>query len=68
MFDQLSARLTAAVKGFRGKGRITEADVDAVVKEGRVCVRAHGRVVAVARWAADDLFTSKASQEVACGM
>ena len=38
MFDQLSARLTAAVKGFRGKGRITEADVDSVVKEIRTAL------------------------------
>lgn len=38
MFDQLSAKLTAAVKGFRGKGKITEADVDAVVKEIRTAL------------------------------
>lgn len=38
MFDQLSARLTAAVKGFRSKARISEADVDAVVKEIRTAL------------------------------
>lgn len=38
MFDQLSAKLTAAVKGFRSKGRITESDVDAVVKEIRTAL------------------------------
>jgi signal recognition particle subunit SRP54 len=38
VFDQLSAKLSAAVKSFRGKGKITEADVDAVVKEIRTAL------------------------------
>lgn len=38
MFDQLSAKLSAAVKGFRGKGKISETDVDAVIKEIRTAL------------------------------
>ncbi len=35
MFDTLSSRLEGIVKRLRGKGRLTEADVDAVMKEIR---------------------------------
>ncbi|BAS09503.1 signal recognition particle protein [Arthrobacter sp. Hiyo4] len=35
MFNSLSDRLTATFKNLRGKGRLTEADVDATVREIR---------------------------------
>lgn len=35
MFSSLSDRLTATFKGLRGKGRLSEADVDATVREIR---------------------------------
>ena len=35
MFDNLSNRLDGIVKRLRGKGRLTEADVDEVMKEIR---------------------------------
>ena len=38
MFGQLSERLGAALKGLRGKGRITEADIDAAVRDIRVAL------------------------------
>ena len=38
MFGQLSDRLGAALKGLRGKGRLTEADVDAAVRDIRVAL------------------------------
>ncbi len=38
MFDNLSSRLEGIVKRIRGKGRLTEADVDAVMKEIRTAL------------------------------
>jgi len=38
VFGQLSDRLGAALKGLRGKGRLTEADVDAAVRDIRVAL------------------------------
>ena len=38
MFAQLSDRLSATFKGLRGKGRLSEADVDATVREIRVAL------------------------------
>ncbi len=38
MFDNLSNRLDGIVKRLRGKGRLTEADVDAVMKEIRAAL------------------------------
>ncbi|NBO46560.1 MAG: signal recognition particle protein [Actinobacteria bacterium] len=38
MFGQLSDRLSAALKGLRGKGRLTEADVDSAVRDIRVAL------------------------------
>ena len=38
MFDTLSSRLDGIVKRLRGKGRLTEADVDAVMKEIRTAL------------------------------
>ena len=35
MFNSLSDRLTATFKNLKGKGRLTEADVDATVREIR---------------------------------
>ena len=38
MFDSLSDRLQGVVKKLRGKGRLTEADVDAAVRDIRVAL------------------------------
>ena len=38
MFDTLSARLEGIVKRIRGKGRLTDNDVDAVIKEIRTAL------------------------------
>jgi signal recognition particle subunit SRP54 len=38
MFDNLSTRLDGIVKRLRGKGRLTEADVDEVMKEIRTAL------------------------------
>jgi signal recognition particle subunit SRP54 len=38
MFDNLSTRLEGIVKKIRGKGRLTEADVDEVMKEIRTAL------------------------------
>jgi signal recognition particle subunit SRP54 len=38
MFDSLSSRLEGIVKRLRGKGRLTEADVDEVMKEIRTAL------------------------------
>ena len=38
MFGQLSERLGAALKGLRGKGRISEADIDAAVRDIRLAL------------------------------
>lgn len=38
MFDSLSSRLEGVVKRLRGKGRLTEADVDEVLKEIRTAL------------------------------
>ncbi|MEV6108833.1 signal recognition particle protein [Streptomyces sp. NPDC051940] len=38
MFDTLSDRLEAAFKSLRGKGRLTEADIDATAREIRVAL------------------------------
>ena len=38
MFDSLSSRLEGIVKRLRGKGRLTEADVDEMLKEIRTAL------------------------------
>jgi signal recognition particle subunit SRP54 len=38
MFDSLSSRLEGVIKKLRGKGRLTEADVDEVLKEIRTAL------------------------------
>ena len=38
MFGSLSDRLSATFKGLRGKGRLTEADIDATVREIRTAL------------------------------
>ena len=38
MFESLSDRLTGALSGLRGKGRLTEADVDATAREIRLAL------------------------------
>ena len=35
MFNNLSDRITASLKGLRGHGRLTEADVDKTIREIR---------------------------------
>ena len=38
MFDTLSDRLAATFKNLRGKGRLTDADIDATAREIRVAL------------------------------
>ncbi|AEF40011.1 signal recognition particle protein [Hoyosella subflava] len=38
MFDSLSDRLNGALKGLRGKGRLTDADIDATCREIRLAL------------------------------
>lgn len=38
MFESLSDRLTGALKGLRGKGRLTEADISATAREIRLAL------------------------------
>ena len=38
MFESLSDRLTGALSGLRGKGRLTDADIDAVAREIRLAL------------------------------
>ncbi|TXJ05853.1 MAG: signal recognition particle protein [Aeromicrobium sp.] len=38
MFDSLQSRLQSAFKSLRGKGRLTEADIDAVAREIRLAL------------------------------
>lgn len=38
MFESLSDRLTGALSGLRGKGRLTEADIDATAREIRLAL------------------------------
>ncbi|CAL9308141.1 signal recognition particle protein [Streptomyces sp. NPDC052644] len=38
MFDTLSDRLAATFKGLRGKGRLSEADIDATAREIRIAL------------------------------
>ena len=38
MFESLSDRLTGALAGLRGKGRLTDADIDATTREIRLAL------------------------------
>src|SRR5699024_12659299 len=38
VFDTLSDRLSAAFKNLRGKGRLTDADIDATAREIRIAL------------------------------
>ena len=38
MFESLSDRLTGALTGLRGKGRLTDADIDATAREIRLAL------------------------------
>ena len=38
MFDALTGRLTATFERLRGKGRLTEKDVDAALREVRMAL------------------------------
>ena len=38
MFESLSDRLTGALSGLRGKGRLTDADIDATAREIRLAL------------------------------
>ncbi len=38
MFESLSDRLTGALSGLRGKGRLTDADIDATTREIRLAL------------------------------
>ncbi len=49
MFANLSDRLAATVKGLRGKGRLSEADIDATVRQIRTALLEADVAVAVVR-------------------
>jgi signal recognition particle subunit SRP54 len=49
MFDTLQDRLQSAFKNLRGKGRLTDADIDAVAREIRVALLAADVSVTVVR-------------------
>src|SRR6188768_1703951 len=49
MFDTLQDRLQSAFKNLRGKGRLTEADIDAVAREIRVALLDADVAVSVVR-------------------
>jgi hypothetical protein len=38
VFESLSDRLTGALQGLRGKGRLTDADIDATTREIRLAL------------------------------
>ena len=38
MFDSLQSRLQSAFKSLRGKGRLTDADIDTVAREIRLAL------------------------------
>jgi signal recognition particle subunit SRP54 len=38
VFDTLSDRLSAAFKNLRGKGKLTDADIDATTREIRIAL------------------------------
>ena len=38
MFDTLSDRLSTAFKNLRGKGKLTDADIDATTREIRIAL------------------------------
>ncbi|MDT7643875.1 MAG: signal recognition particle subunit, partial [Pseudonocardiales bacterium] len=38
MFDTLSERLTGALRDLRGKGRLSEADIDSTCREIRIAL------------------------------
>ena len=40
MFNSLSDRLTATFRSLKGKGRLTEADIDATIEAAREALRA----------------------------
>ena len=49
MFDTLQDRLQSAFKNLRGKGRLSEADIDAVAREIRVALLDADVAVSVVR-------------------
>ncbi|MGH3430371.1 MAG: signal recognition particle receptor subunit alpha, partial [Mycobacteriales bacterium] len=38
MFDSLSSRLSTVFKGLRSKGRLSDSDIDATIREIRVAL------------------------------
>lgn len=49
MFESLSDRLTGALQGLRGKGRLTDADIDATTREIRLALLEADVALPVAR-------------------
>ena len=49
MFDTLSDRLTSTLSGLRGKGRLTEADIDSTAREIRIALLEADVALAVVR-------------------
>jgi signal recognition particle subunit SRP54 len=64
MFDSLQDRLQSAFKNLRGKGRLSEADIDATLQEIRVALLDADVAVAVVRDFLDRIRTRALGSEV----
>ncbi|QKT07026.1 signal recognition particle protein [Gordonia sp. X0973] len=64
MFDSLSDRLTGALKDLRGKGRLTDADVDATAREIRLALLEADVALPVVRTFIDRVKTRAKGAEV----
>ena len=57
MFESLSDRLTGALAGLRGKGRLTDADIDATAREIRLALLEADVALAVVKAFVDNIIT-----------
>ena len=64
MFDSLQDRLQSAFKNLRGKGRLSEADIDATLQEIRVALLDADVAVSVVRDFLDRIRTRALGAEV----
>ncbi|GED97602.1 signal recognition particle protein [Gordonia crocea] len=64
MFDSLSDRLTGALKDLRGKGRLTDADIDATAREIRLALLEADVALPVVRTFIDRVKTRAKGAEV----
>ena len=64
MFDSLSDRLTGALKDLRGKGRLTDSDIDATAREIRLALLEADVALPVVRTFVDRIKTRAKGAEV----